>query len=293
MSARLDDLSRLSCSTICFRQFSLAESLAAIASLGFTHVDIGALPDFCPHFNLVAGNAADERAFIRVVHASGLQVHTFTSHLGHFNFPTVDQAAALEAGRRTLRVAAELGALGVNVNCGGYRDRLLYPFAADVEAVAQVIRPLADEAAAVGLRLMIEAPHKGNLIRTPDEALLLLSACGRPDVQLVYDVNHHHAAGWTPAHSVAQLGAARIGIVHLRDAIGRENRYPLGVGEIDFTAVFNALHEIGFAGRCSFEFTDAAPTLAGNVEQLRRSLDFLASLPVPPAHPARPASPTE
>lgn len=290
MSACLTDPSRLSCSTICFRHFPLADSLAAIASLGFTHVDIGAMPDFCPHFDVLAGSAAVEGTFVRTVHASGLRAHTFTTHLGHLNLPTVDQAAALEAGRRTLRVAAELGAVGVNVNCGSHRDRVQYPLAADIEAVAQVIQPLADEAAAAGLRLMIEAPHKGNLIRTPDEALLLRSACGRPGVQLVYDVNHHHAAGWTPARSVARLGAACIGIVHLRDAIGRENRYPLGSGEIDFAALFHALHEAGYDGRSSFEFTDAASTLAGNVEQLRRSLDFLATLPVPPAHSARPAS---
>lgn len=270
--------SRLSCSTICFRHDPLPDALAAIASLGFTHVDIGAMPGFCPHADFMAADVAAERALVGEVAAAGLRVHTFTVHLVHFNLPDVDLPDALEGGRRALRLAAELGAVGVNVNCGAWRDRAAYPLEPDVATVAAALRPLAVEAAARRVRLLIEAPHKGNLIRTPDEALALLAAIDHPAAALIHDVNHHHAAGWTPARAVAALGPERIGLVHLRDAIGRDNAYPLGAGEIDFAALGAALASAGYAGRCSFEFTDAAPTLAGNVDQLRRSLAFLATL---------------
>jgi sugar phosphate isomerase/epimerase len=126
------------------------------------------------------------------------------------------------------------------------------------------------------VRLMIEAPHKSKLCRDAPEALQLLRACGHPNVQLILDINHHHAAGWRPARVVETIGAQNIGMVHLRDAVGRENRFPLGAGEIDFRELFAALRAGGYAGRYAFEFTDAAATLEGNMEMLRRSIAFVA-----------------
>lgn len=271
------DFSRLSCSTICFRHFPLAEALAAIRSLGFTHADIGTLPGFCDHHDFVHGTPADEERFLAVVRASGVRVHTFTTNLTEPNEPGFSLERYLAAGRRNIAVAAELGAAGIVLNCGTWFERAQQPLAAGIAQVGRAIGLLAPEAQARGVRLMIEAPHKSKLCRDANEALALLQACGHPNVQLILDINHHHAAGWRPARVVAALGARNIGIVHLRDAVGRENRFPLGAGEIDFPELFAALRDGGYAGRLAFEFTDAAPTLEGNVDMLRRSLAFIAS----------------
>ena len=271
-------LLRLSCSTICFRHFPLEEALAAIRLLGFTHADIGTLPGFCDHHNFVDASAADEERFITTVRRSGLHVHTFTTNLTEPNEPGFSLDRYLAAGRRNIAVAAAVGARGIVLNCGTWIDRARQPLAEGVARVGEAIGRLAPEAAAAGVRLMIEAPHKSKLCRDADEARALLSACDHPNVQLILDINHHHAAGWRPGRVVAALGAQAIGLVHLRDASGRENRFPLGAGEIDFAELFAALRAGGYTGRFSFEFTDAATTLEGNLHMLRRSLDFVAPL---------------
>lgn len=75
-----------------------------------------------------------------------------------------------------------------------------------------------------------------------------------------------------------QIGAKKIGIVYLRDAVGRNNRCPPGAGEINFRELFEALSEGGHCGFVSSEFTDAAPTLEGNIEILRQSIRYLERL---------------
>lgn len=269
---------RLSCSTIAFRHEPLPTALAAIASLGFTHVDIGALPGYCPHFDFHSASIAEEQAFVREVLRSGLRLHTFTTDLGPVNEETCDSELAYRAGVRALRIARELGARGVNIGCGRHRDRSLHPLHDDISRMARLFSRLADLAASSGLLLMVEAPHKGNLLRTPDEALELIRVAAHPGLSLILDVNHHHAAGWSPALSVAALGSLGIGLVHLRDACGRENRYPLGAGEIDFTELSDALRANGYTGRCSLEFTDAAPTMQGTHALIRSSLEYLECL---------------
>lgn len=269
---------RLSCSTICFRHFPLERALAAVRSMGFTHVDIGTLPGFCDHFDFVHATAAEAEHFIATVRGSGLRVHTFTSNLTEPNEAGFAPETYLDAGRRNIDVAAALGAHGIVLNCGAAIDRSREALPAHVAKAGRAIGELAPIAAAAGVRLMIEAPHKNKLCRDANEALALLRACGHDNVQLILDINHHHAAGWRPAQAVTALGPSNIGIVHLRDAIGRENRFPLGAGEIDFPELFAALRTGGYAGRFAFEFTDAAPTLEGNVEMLRRSIAFVAPL---------------
>lgn len=270
------NLSRLTCSTICFRHFSLQEALAAIRSVGFTHVDLGTLPGFCEHHDFVTGTDSDEARLIATVKASGLRVHTFTTNLTEPNAPGFSLPVYLAAGRRNIALAAALGAAGIVLNCGAWIDRDEQPFAEGIARVGAAIGRLAPEAEASGVGLMIEAPHKNKLCRDAHEAEALLRACGHSNVQLILDINHHHAAGWRPAQVVAALGATNIGIVHLRDAVGRENRYPLGAGEIDFAELFTSLEEGGYRGRFAFEFTDAADSLAGNVAVLRRSLETLS-----------------
>jgi sugar phosphate isomerase/epimerase len=278
VASPLVDPSRLSCSTICFRLFSLADALQAIRELGLTHVDLGVLPGFCPHFDFVTASKADERAFIALALASGLTVHTFTTFVGHPNDPATELDVLLAAARRNIRVAQELGAFGITFTCGQYRPRDQFPFATDLAKVAAYLQPLANECKAAGLQAMVEAPHKGSLVRTPEEAAELWAAVGTPDLAPILDANHYEAAGWNTRRAVEFIGAARIGIVHLRDGVGRDNRHVLGTGAIDFREHFAALRDGGYCGRYSFEFSDSTETVAGNAEALRRSMAFLASL---------------
>lgn len=275
---RLTSLEHLSCSTICFRSFALKEALAAIESIGFTSVDIGTMPGFCPHFDFMGASAEDEHSFLQTLRESPLRINTFTTLIGHANDPDVDPAMVIKAGIRNVRVAREAGATGIVLNCGAYRDRAVHPFEQDLETVAGVIRKIAAEAVNEGIRPLVEAPHKGLFVRTPAEARQLVERVNIPQFGLILDINHYEAAGWSPREAVEFVGASEIGIVHLRDGEGGENRMPLGAGRIDFRKLLDALENGGYSGMCSFEFSDTTGNLEGDIRGVRESVEYLRSL---------------
>lgn len=274
---KLVNLERLSCSTICFREFSLETALQSIEEVGIQYVDIGTMPGFCPHFDFLESTEQEEKEFIRTVRASSLKLHTFTTDISDVNETEVDSKTYLKAGRRNIRVAAELGAYGINVNCGKYHDRSEHSFYDDVQIMGEHIGILAEEAEQSGLKILIEAPHKGKLIRNALEAKLLLDACNHTNVYLIFDINHHHAAGWR-MDDVIKVSGDRLLHVHLRDAIARDNQYPLGTGEIDIPLLFKTLNQTGYKGMYGFEFTGASDTVEGNKKILLQSIDYLKSL---------------
>jgi len=268
---------RFSCSTIAFRQHDLATALREIEDLGFSHADIGILPDFCEHFDPFGASTADEDAFAATVRRSSLRVHTFTSFVGAWNEADADWDGMRRVAIRLLSLAKRVGAYGVNVNCGFYRDRELHPLDEDIRIAGPRIGWMAEEAAARGLKLMIEAPHKNLLIRRADEAAALVEACAHPNVSLIFDCNHHHVSGWPMADSVRALRGL-IGLVHLRDAVGRDNVYPIGAGDIDFAGLVEALRETEYEGLYAFEFTDAADTIEGVRDMLRASFETMGEV---------------
>ena len=81
--------SRLGCSTISFRHQPLPEALATIAGLGFTEIDLGALPGVCDHVPYVLDMTAVEDV-ARTVIASGLQVRSINGDIGDLNVPLAD-----------------------------------------------------------------------------------------------------------------------------------------------------------------------------------------------------------
>jgi len=274
---RTVDLSRLSCSTICFRAFPLEQALQAIESLGIRRYDVGMLGDFCPHFDPLRADEEAERRFLDIVAASPITLHSFNAGIGSHNEPEAGPDAIRAAGLRLLRLAARAGAKGVTVNCGKYRDRSRYPFADDAALVAESIRVLAEEAQRLGLELSVEAPHKSSLVRTAEEAGRLVELCRHDNVRLIFDGNHHAAAGWGMRDAVEQVGR-HIAIVHLRDADGADNRYPLGAGRIDYAEMFDALDSVGYAGPLAFEFSESWGSVKANAEMIRRSIDYLREL---------------
>ena len=83
--------SRLGCSTISFRAWTLPGALAEISSLGFTEIDLGALPGVCDHVptplpaELVDGLAEQ-------ILASGLTVRLINADVAQMDDPGLDAA---------------------------------------------------------------------------------------------------------------------------------------------------------------------------------------------------------
>lgn len=262
----------LSCSTICFRAQPIETALDEIRGAGFASVDLAMVPGFCDHFPAATSTSAEREDFVALVRQSGLTVVSVTSVPGHFN----DGGAAgrvVEAARGHLKVAALLGAPAVNLHCG-----LPQPDAArrpiDMARQAEGLKRIAREAAALGLRVNVEAPHRNGLCRTLAEARALLDAIDEPNVYHLLDVTHVHAGGASPVEAVAAF-AGRIGHVHLRDARGEDIFHVPGSGEIAFSPFFAALEAAGYEGACAIELESAAETLDERRAALRTARDVL------------------
>jgi sugar phosphate isomerase/epimerase len=266
---------RLACSTICFRAAPIEVVLEEIHRFGFETLDLAVIPGFCPHFDAARQNGAEREDFVALIRQSGFRVPTVTAVPGNFNAPDADFQLLVQAGRANLKLAALLGAEGLNVNCGlPIADRS--DFRAHATREAKGLKRIAQDAAEMGLRLNVEAPHRNGLCRTLDEAQWLLEAIDEANAHFLLDVTHVQAGGATPADAVQRL-AGRIGHVHLRDGKGEDIFFVPGDGTIDFRAFFQALERSGYEGYCAFELEGVGETISERRASLKRAIQFTLS----------------
>ena len=80
---------RVICSTITLRHLPLAEALTEIRALGFTEIDLGALPGVCDHVPYVLDDEAVSEV-ASTVRASGLTVRSVNADIGDLNRPLTE-----------------------------------------------------------------------------------------------------------------------------------------------------------------------------------------------------------
>lgn len=129
--------SRLGCSTISFRHQDLAAALATIAGLGFTEIDLGALPGVCDHVPYVLDEAA-VTAVAATVRASGLTVRSINGDIGDLNTPLTDTARAERQRHLDMLVelAAATGSRALVLPCGALDHDPVGSLDADLDLVA-------------------------------------------------------------------------------------------------------------------------------------------------------------
>src|SRR6478736_6997523 len=109
--------SRLGCSTISFRAWTLPGALADISGQGFGEIDLGALPGVCDHVPTplppeLVDALADQSL------ASGLAVRLINADVAGMNDPGLD-AAEIQRQRRTLvDLAGAVGTSTIMLACG-------------------------------------------------------------------------------------------------------------------------------------------------------------------------------
>lgn len=243
---------RVICSTITLRHLPLEEALRAIADLGFTEIDLGALPGVCDHVPYeLTSDAVKEVA--EVVRSSGLTVRSVNADIGDLNRP-LDAHGAAERHEHLLRLielCQAIGSTGLVLPNGALQHEPVVSLDDDLDLVAEQLGNIQQECAAAGVELWVEAPHYFRLCYDLDRAAALATRLPA-DLGLICDVSHIVASGSTPRQFIHDH-ADRIRHVHLRDAEPGYIHHSIGNGQVDFPDAVDALGGISYTGKLSLE----------------------------------------
>jgi sugar phosphate isomerase/epimerase len=252
---------------------SAADEVRAIAEAGFEFVDLTLEPP--------CAWPVDAAALGRLLRELGLGVVGHTSpHLPIASPFDGLQARAHEILRECFATFAELGAEVVNVHPDPMPS--VIPRADVARGNAEAVAALVGDAAAAGVRLMVE--NMGRSFGTADELRPLFEAA--PDALFHLDVGHAHL-GRRPEepNRTAELVEAfgdRLAHVHVHDNLGLEDLHlPLGVGSVDWLEITRVLRGAGYEGTVTIEiFARAAVHIETSV---RLWHEWWESASLPPA----------
>jgi sugar phosphate isomerase/epimerase len=213
-------------STVLYGGQELERACAEIASLGLPAVDIWHVRGWCEHL------AGGTQAVAATLRRHGLRLEAISA----YNTP-------LEEVRRLLPVLAELGGHALVTGSA--------PPEVSVAEFAEAVRPLAREAATLGVRLAIEN-HGHATIDSLASMLELLGRVPEEGLGIALAPIHLWSRGESTAEAVRRL-RGRIAFMYLWDwgpSAARNWKDPseqlLGTGRIDFRPVAAALAEVGY-----------------------------------------------
>ncbi|BBZ79283.1 AP endonuclease [Mycolicibacterium anyangense] len=244
---------RLGCSTISFRHLPLPAALDVIAGLGFTEIDLGALPGVCDHVPYQLDQAAVD-AVAQVVTRSGLTARSINGDIGDLNMP-VDAEARIRRDEHLdalVRLAQLTGARAVVLPCGAANHTPVRSLSEDVDLVAAELIRAQDSAGPCGVEIWTESLHFHRLCCDLERAALLTERLAGTSIGVVMDFSHIVASGGDPSDFVTRF-AARIAHVHLRDATPGNINLSIGRGQVDFRGGLKALADVGYAGHFALE----------------------------------------
>jgi D-psicose/D-tagatose/L-ribulose 3-epimerase len=269
---------RIGCSTICFGPQSTEEALQRIADLGFSVIDVAAVPRFFEHVQLIDPPAGEVERVANLVKQHGFEVSGLQS------VPWIPDALDdPDELRRRYTVAADVAQA---VNARAWVVDANNPGAGDAEGRAKgndrfrrTIAMAAELAEARGLRLGIEAPHRGTLAQTLPEVIELLEIAEVPGLGLDLDSSHLLNSGASTPEAIAAIGD-RIVHLALRDGHRGGEFCTPGDGDFDFAELFEQLAAIGYAGDATLELEPVHPdaTADDRAKEAVRAREYLTPL---------------
>jgi sugar phosphate isomerase/epimerase len=271
------DPTRVICSSITLRHLPLDQALDVIAGLGFTEIDLGALPGVCDHVPYELTSAAVQEV-AEVVRSSGLAVRSVNADVGDLNRP-LDAAAAAdreEHAQRLIELCKAVDSTGLVLPNGAQQHEPIVSLDADLALVADELTKINEQCTAAGLELWLEVLHFFRLCYNLDRAEALAGSLPK-DIGLICDVSHVVASGSTPREFVQRLGE-RITHVHLRDAEPGYIHHSIGNGKVDFADAIAALAEINYTGKYSLELETRDVSNEDRPEAALRAGRYISSL---------------
>ena len=232
---------QLACSTLCFTQHQLDETLQRIAQLGFSYVDLGvqrwshvSAPD------LVHSSEDMAASLGRDLRQAGVELSAMNAGLERdADVSLIAQTEAVCA----LAAAHNLPAICINAPT---RDTPL-------ETAVIELRQLTAVAARYNVTLCLET-HVNCLTELPAVAVRLVESV--PNLGLALDPSHFYAGPWQGRDF--SITYPHTHIVHLRDAGNSPEKIqmPPGKGRVDFAGILQGLTQQSFSGPLVVEYID-------------------------------------
>ncbi|GAA2359268.1 sugar phosphate isomerase/epimerase [Nonomuraea africana] len=230
---------RLAVSTLGMPGEDLTSSISIAVEGACEGLELRLHPDTGVH----AGLPAEERGAVRrQIADAGLSIAALAGYVGICD-QKVEDAAAIRALLADLRLAADLEAPGVRV----------FPRGADPLVGARRLRAVADEAAALGVRVFVETHDQ---MPTGAAVARLLEETGRPGVAVaLWDLLHPWRNGEPPAETLAAL-APHLAYVQVKDAVSATDTtpVPMGAGAVPLEEAGELLRSHGYDGWVSLEW---------------------------------------
>jgi sugar phosphate isomerase/epimerase len=254
---------KLAFSSNAYLHFSIEDTIAKIASLGYAGIEILAdVPHAWP-----AGLLPERKDSIR----RSLEKHSLTiSNVNAFMMNAVAdprqpywhpgwtdpdphyRAIRREHTKRALHLASELGAPHITTEPGGHlAEGQTRQNAADI--FYEELMPCIEVAEKLGIGLLIE-PEPELLIETFGQYLEFMSRIDSPMVGLNFDVGHAYCVSEDPQDWVAQM-AEHTRHYHFEDiAASRVHKHLIpGHGRINFDETLKAIAATGYSGWLTVE----------------------------------------
>jgi sugar phosphate isomerase/epimerase len=254
---------KLAFSSNAYLHFSIEDTIAKIASLGYSGIEILAdVPHAWP-----AGLLPERKQSIRDALAKhGLAISNVNAfmmnaiadprqpywHPGWTDPDPHYRAIRREHTKRSLHLAAELGAPHITTEPGGeVTPEQTWRQAADI--FYEELMPCVELAEKLGVGLLIE-PEPGLLIEKFGQYLEFVGPIDSPAVGLNFDVGHAYCVGEDPQDWVAKM-AAHTRHYHFEDiAPSRVHKHLIpGRGAIDFDATLLEIANSGYDGWVTVE----------------------------------------
>lgn len=186
--------------------------------------------------------------------------------------------------RRSLQAAKDIGCKRLAVHSNELMPEP-HPYAADLfpqysdaektMAMYRSLAAIAPEAEEAGVTLCLEAlnvevEHIGNFLKYTRDAAEIVRMVNSPCVRILYDAYHMYLNEGKIMETIRRYRDL-IGCVHIADAPGRGEP---GTGCINYRAVLQDLHDIGYEEMIAFELfpkTDSAAAVAA-IHEVRKGL---------------------
>lgn len=172
-----------------------------------------------------------------------------------------NHAALADEVRRSLELAHREGVYSLAVNAGNRGT------ASDTDAIAicaEGLAPLAEEAAAAGVVLLLEPlnskiDHPGNQCDSTAWAASVVDVVGSPGLRLLYDGYHMQIMEGDLSRTIAEYHD-RIAHVHTAGVPGRHELDDRQ--EVNWGAIAQLLRDLGFDGHVAHEFVPRGDAVA-------------------------------